>query len=349
MNISIIIPTKNRLIYLKKLVNYYESENFQGKLIIPDSSDKDNFIETKFFLNKKKNLDINHFFFEGNEVAARENVCHQLTTKYVAQSGDDDYYCVNGLKKIIEFLDFNKDYSSVSGYGYVVEYDVKKNAVKGASTYNSFHSEKDLPLERIKEMPVNGEVSDYIVCRKQLYQNIYKFCCYEKDQNLYLLRYYIEWGFKFYKFLFGKSKELNIFFIVRFRVTENAMGFLKTIDQIYKEDKKSYFKTYYVFMKKMILAFKNLNDSDRQKIFLIGKKKIKQIIYKSTFGNTKKFSFLYYLLSKFISLKNIILLGLPYIIFRVFNFKKKKIDLMINENSKIYNNEFKKIINAILN
>jgi hypothetical protein len=99
MDISIVIATKNRLIYLKKLVNYYESENFQGKLIIPDSSDKDNFNETKFFLNKK-NLNIYHFFFDGNEVAARENACHQLTTKYVAQSGDDDYYCVNALKKL---------------------------------------------------------------------------------------------------------------------------------------------------------------------------------------------------------------------------------------------------------
>ena len=63
MDISIIIPTKNRLIYLKKLINYYENENFQGKLIIADSSDKDNFMETEIFLNKKKKLKINHFFF----------------------------------------------------------------------------------------------------------------------------------------------------------------------------------------------------------------------------------------------------------------------------------------------
>lgn len=273
MDISIVIATKNRLIYLKKLVNYYESENFQGKLIIPDSSDKDNFNETKFFLNKK-NLNIYHFFFDGNEVAARENACHQLTTKYVAQSGDDDYYCVNALKKIIDFLDKNKDYSSVSGYGYVVQYDVKKNTTKGASKYISLHSEKSSPLERIKEMVMKGEVSDYCIFRKELYQKINKFGCYEKDQNKYLLRHYTELGFKLYKFLFGKSRELNLFYLVRFRVPENSIGFLKTIDQIYKEDKKSYFKTYYFFMKKMTLAFKTLNDNERKKIFLIAKKKL---------------------------------------------------------------------------
>jgi hypothetical protein len=258
------------------------------------------------------------------------------------------------FKKIIDFLDKNKDYSSVSGYGYVVQYDVKKNTTKGASKYISLHSEKSSPLERIKEMVMKGEVSDYCIFRKELYQKINKFGCYEKDQNKYLLRHYTELGFKLYKFLFGKSRELNLFYLVRFRVPDNSIGFLKTIDQIYKEDKKSYFKTYYFFMKKMTLAFKTLNDNERKKIFLIAKKKIKHIIYQHTFKNTHKdkntyVDFLNYLLSKLNRIKNLVSLGLPYIIFRVFNLKKSKLDLMINENSKIYNNEFKKIINAILN
>ena len=345
MDISIIIPTKNRLIYLKKLVNYYESENFQGQLIIADSSDKDNYMDTEIFLNKKKNLKITHFFFEGNEVAARENVCHHIKTKYIAQSGDDDYYCVNALKKIIEFLDSNKNYSSVSGYGYIVGYDVKKNIVKGISKYSSLHSEKNLPLERIKEMSMRGNVSDYVVCRKELFQKIFKFICFEKEQNTYLLRNYAEWGFKLYKFLFGKSKELNIFFIIRFRVPENLIGHVKTMSSIYKDNRKSYFKTYYIFMKKMALAFRDLDDKDRQEIFLIAKKKIKKAIYISTFRYNHKETFLFNLLYKFERIKNMTI----QIIYKIFNLKKIKIDLMLNENSKIYNYEFKKIINAMLN
>lgn len=348
MDISIIIPTKNRFIYLKKLVNYYESENFQGKLIIVDSSDKDNFIETKSFLNKK-NLKITHSFFKGNEIAAKENFCRQVKTKYIAQSGDDDYYCVNGLKKIIEFLDCNKDYNSISGYGYVVSYDVKLNVVNGVSKYSSEYSEKNLPLERIQEMTMTGNVSDYVVCRTDLYKKIYKYLCYEKDLNLYLLRYYWEWGFKLYKFLFGKSRELNIFFLVRFRVPENSISFLKTMSSIYRDDKKNYFKIYYVFMKKMRLVFKDLDDKNRQKIFSIAQKKIKQLIYWSTFKDTHKKNFIYYLLFRFKKLKNRIKNIIKIIIFRFFNLNKSNIDLMINENSKMYNNEFKKIINAMLN
>ena len=114
---------------------------------------------------------------------------------------------------------------------------------------------------------------------------------------------------------------------------------------IYKDDRKSYFKTYYVFMKKMALAFKDLDDKNRKEIFLIAKKKIKKIIYISTFRYTHKKTFLLYLLYKFERLKNIIL----HAIYNIFNFKKIKIHSMLNENSKIYNYEFKKIINAMLN
>ena len=194
-------------------------------------------------------------------------------------------------------------------------------------------------------MSMRGNVSDYVVCRKELFQKIYKFICFEREQNTYLLRSYAEWGFKLYKFLFGKSKELNIFFIVRFRVPENFIGHVKTMGSIYKDDRKSYFKIYYVFMKKMALAFKDLDDKNRKEIFLIAKKKIKKIIYISTFRYTHKKTFLLYLLYKFERLKNIIL----HAIYNIFNFKKIKIHSMLNENSKIYNYEFKKIINAMLN
>ena len=41
MDISIVVPTKNRLEYITKLINYYESVNYTGTLIIVDSSDEE--------------------------------------------------------------------------------------------------------------------------------------------------------------------------------------------------------------------------------------------------------------------------------------------------------------------
>ena len=72
MDISIIIPTKNRSKYLFKLLNYYEAVNFMGQLIIIDSSDKNIFINNKNFIDSKKNLDIQHQFKDINELNARK-------------------------------------------------------------------------------------------------------------------------------------------------------------------------------------------------------------------------------------------------------------------------------------
>ena len=56
-----------------------------------------------------------------------KNLVKYIKTKYVVQSGDDDYFSPEGLKRIMEFLNDNKDYSSsASGYGYTVGFNIKK-------------------------------------------------------------------------------------------------------------------------------------------------------------------------------------------------------------------------------
>ena len=52
MNLTIVIPTKNRFDYVKKIVNYYEHHNFKGKIYFLDSSDKNIFIRKKIVLKK---------------------------------------------------------------------------------------------------------------------------------------------------------------------------------------------------------------------------------------------------------------------------------------------------------
>ena len=51
MDISIVIPTKNRFHYIFKLINYYDNINFKGTLIIIDSSDDDNLNKTINLIN----------------------------------------------------------------------------------------------------------------------------------------------------------------------------------------------------------------------------------------------------------------------------------------------------------
>ena len=45
---------------------------------------------------------------------------------------------------------------------------LKNNIIRGISKYSSPQSEKNLPLERIKEMSMRGNVSDYICMQKRI-------------------------------------------------------------------------------------------------------------------------------------------------------------------------------------
>ena len=40
-----------------------------------------------------------------------------VDTKYVVETGDDDYLALNGLKKVVNFLDNNLDYAGAHGKG----------------------------------------------------------------------------------------------------------------------------------------------------------------------------------------------------------------------------------------
>ena len=45
MDLTIIIPTKNRLYFLNKILNYYQDVKFDGCLLVIDSSDNIIYLE----------------------------------------------------------------------------------------------------------------------------------------------------------------------------------------------------------------------------------------------------------------------------------------------------------------
>jgi len=337
MDISIIIPTKNRYVYLKKLINYYADINFEGTLIIIDSSDHEDLVKTKILISQNKNLLINYFVYQSDEIDAKAHIVKNIKTKYVIQSGDDDYYTKAGLNKIIEFLENNKDYIAASGYGYNIGYNLKKNIASGISKHNILTSNKNTSLERIKECRIKGNVADYVVCKSDVYKKILANIWYDKNFQLHLLRRYWEYTFKLYIFLYGKSLELDIFYMVRFRIPENSLAFPANENLHYLNNKKSFLKAYFFSIKKLKFIIENSNDKDSQEIFFLIKKKIKEdilILLKP------KYNFMIY--KKLEILKNLIL-----VIFSKFFLFKASVHRLINKNSNNYKEDFAKIIESI--
>ena len=52
MDITLIIPTKNRLYFIKKLLKYYRDLKFDGKILILDGSDDLNYETSNVFIKE---------------------------------------------------------------------------------------------------------------------------------------------------------------------------------------------------------------------------------------------------------------------------------------------------------
>ena len=61
MNISLIVPTKNRPLYVERLLKYYSDLNFTGYIFVLDSSEKKISKDIRNFVKRTKNKKIQYF------------------------------------------------------------------------------------------------------------------------------------------------------------------------------------------------------------------------------------------------------------------------------------------------
>lgn len=116
--VAIIIPSKNRIDYCISQIRYYKKNNFDGLLVIVDSSSKSNF--SKLEKESKKlnftNLKLLHNSLLSTHQAIEfglkqvENEC-----QYYVVSGDDDFFVPNGIYKAASFLDLNSNFLGIIG------------------------------------------------------------------------------------------------------------------------------------------------------------------------------------------------------------------------------------------
>ena len=114
MNISILIPTKDRSFFVLRLIHYYEILGFKGEIFILDSSNK--FHAEKSLMQLKNSvINIKYFHSIGYPGMIMKKFLSEVKTDYVVETGDDDFLIIKGLKKLISFLDKNLNYSGANG------------------------------------------------------------------------------------------------------------------------------------------------------------------------------------------------------------------------------------------
>ena len=150
MNITILIPTKNRFYFLNKILHYYDKIKFKGTILVVDSSDKNLFEKQAKLIKSFKNIIINHYYSSYNSCHATKEHLDKIKTKYVTWSGDDDYHIIKGLEQCILELE-KKKLSSVRGGSYLFFLNSNNNDINDIRDYSGHEYLSNNKLERFQK------------------------------------------------------------------------------------------------------------------------------------------------------------------------------------------------------
>jgi glycosyltransferase domain-containing protein len=212
MNLTIVIPTKDRLDFFYKIIDYYSQKKFTCKILIIDSSSKKIFnIKKKYIiLKKQKKIKIFHIFGKAHEVI--KIGAKAIKTKYVAQSGDDDFYILSGLKAAINFLKRNKSYIGVFGKSYLVEkYENKKIVNLISDNFNSISSGNS--YKRLMMQIYNYKNVFFSVMITKKYKKSYSLLNKEDYPSM---EFFDELQLSYTLVVLGKFKKINNNFLIRY-------------------------------------------------------------------------------------------------------------------------------------
>jgi glycosyltransferase domain-containing protein len=176
MDVTLFIPTMNRPDLLFRLIDYYDSLRFNGKIIIGDSSITEVFIKTastlRYYVDR---LDIEHYHFPGlRQGAAVLEMNKFLTTSYACLLGDDDFIIPTTINNCIEFLENNNDYIAVNGSGVCIASSSGDSShISTASFYCQTIMEEVNASDRLLKHFENYSVSLFSVFRSEIWLKMF--------------------------------------------------------------------------------------------------------------------------------------------------------------------------------
>lgn len=130
--LTLMIPTRNRPIFLRRVLDYYRRVHWPYSIFIADASDSGIFEETASQVRAlKKNLEITHQSFPSDlgVHATWAQMLEKVETPFAIVSGDDDFLIPQALQRCAAFLNTHPDYSLASGFA--VRPTVRQTAQEG--------------------------------------------------------------------------------------------------------------------------------------------------------------------------------------------------------------------------
>lgn len=225
--LSIIIPPHNRHHHLQRLLDFLIG--LPCRIYICDSSDTIYFNAHKV----QKNVDYSHF--PGSSFSEKIDLTlNKINTKYTLLYAEDDFYCKNGIKNCIEFLNLNHDYYSCQGN--YKKFWIENNKMRMKDTY-AISFEKDIHDSIAKDRIINffSEYFQlfYAVHRTETLKDLFQYFNKNNITNMFA----VEFAIALKALQMGKHKVLNINFGLR-EVIHNSVGRNKDNYLVFTSDKK---------------------------------------------------------------------------------------------------------------
>jgi glycosyltransferase domain-containing protein len=167
---AIIIPTKDRLKWLLKVIYYYDQLQFKGSLVLVDSSEQSN---EKAILRIKNDLNLIYIYAPSKSVHQAVMLGVRNLPSYIEfiiQTGDDDYICTDMLGKLIDFLRSNPDYNAVYGNAFSIGIEQRSldiSHIRWCRKYWKGFSVIDInPIGRVEKILQNYTNLEFALRRK---------------------------------------------------------------------------------------------------------------------------------------------------------------------------------------
>jgi glycosyltransferase domain-containing protein len=176
VNLTIIIPTLGRAELLVRLIGYYHSVGFKGKIVIGDGSSVADYEKASAALRPYRDyMMIRHLHLPDSSVSDAIHVANShADTEYVCLVGDDDFVVPKTAAACIRFLETHTDYVAAHGLGVLVgAEDGSPQVVEYAQVYPQTIREETSAKNRLSAHLNNYSVSLFSVHRADTWRRMF--------------------------------------------------------------------------------------------------------------------------------------------------------------------------------
>ncbi len=219
--ISILIPTKNRHEYIKKLIKFYTTINFTGIIHIFDSSNNLIYNQNKKLIDSTVIIKVKLHKIQSTTLGSIAHKINLVKTDYSIITGDDDYLIINDIEKFKNEFNRDKKIIAVGGSSLLISRSPDSEIYQDINFYPLNNIQMIDPIERLFFSIKNYRPNIFLVIKTKNIKKIFSMINF-KDNNKNLLRTAKdELAFSYILPFMGKIKILKQNFMLRTGHGEN--------------------------------------------------------------------------------------------------------------------------------